>query len=137
MKKKEKDVSRELKKPRIEDFLKTPHDAAIEASIKEVTKQADEEKTAEKQIIAAVKQTVHHEYRPKEFYKKEGQPEEHEKVSDHSSNKEIILEWEHGLRDEDAIYKDPIQKVRDAARDFNNPGKRFLDRRTQKYKPPT
>ena len=89
-----------------------------------------------KRIVTSAQSGIIREYRPREFYAKQERIDENkDKQKWGSTSKDLILEWEQGLKDEDAIYKDPIQKVRDAARDFNNPGKRFLDRRAQKYKP--
>ncbi len=76
------------------------------------------------------------EYKLEEEYKKDEVPEELEKTEEQISKpSDVILEWEQGLKDEDAIYKDPIEKIQDILEDLNKPGKRFLDRRTQKYEP--
>ncbi|MBI4153165.1 hypothetical protein HY497_01460 [Candidatus Woesearchaeota archaeon] len=89
-----------------------------------------------KQVITPVQRRIILEYGPREFYAKQEWIDENKgKQKGGSTNKELILEWEQGLKDEDALYKDPIMKVQDFARDFTNSGKRFLDRRAQKYKP--
>ena len=139
---KSKSLKKSRDEPPIEEWAyleKLVEHAFEQASVKPQSsdqKKKEDAAPEKKRIVTSAQSGIIREYRPREFYAKQERIDENkDKQKWGSTSKDLILEWEQGLKDEDALYKDPIMKVQDFAQDFTNSGKRFLDRRVQKYKP--
>ena len=112
----------------IEDILDSPPE--VTSIENEVEMDKDPKEEAPEVILPEYK--LQESYTKEEIMEEKGEePEEEQEDRPH----EITLEWEQGLKDEDAIYKDPIERIQEFLEDLDKPGKRFLDRRTQKYDP--